>query len=91
MIDWFRSYLDGRKQRVLANNVCSSSQCITQGVPQGSVLGPLFYILYANDIVDTVKYCKIALYADDTVLYSANLDPSLSEDQMPKDIQTLLQ
>ena len=41
-------------------------------MPQGSVLGPLFYILYANDIVNVLQNCEIALYADDTVLYTAN-------------------
>ena len=54
VVKWFRSYLTHRKQRVLANNVYSVAQSITQGVPQGSVLGPPFYILYANDIVDII-------------------------------------
>ena len=72
--DWFRSYLSDRKQRVLANNTYSSYKTVTQGVPQGSVLGPLFYILYANDIVDKIKHCKIAMYADDTVLYTSGRD-----------------
>ena len=67
MIKWFESYLTGWKQRVLANNVCSSYLDVKQGVPQGSVLGPLFYILYADDILEVIKHCKIALYADDTV------------------------
>ena len=72
VVDWFRSYLTNRRQRVLANNVYSSAQTVTQGVPQGSVLGPLFYILYANDITNIIEHCNIALYADDTVLYTAN-------------------
>ena len=72
VLDWFKSDLGNRSQRVLANNKYSSYQYITQGVPQGSVLGPLFYIIYANDIVQNIKYCKIALYADDKVLYLAN-------------------
>ena len=55
MLGWFRSYLSMRKQRVLANGTLSSYQTITQGVPQGSVLGPIFYILYANDITKTLK------------------------------------
>ena len=70
---------------MLANNVCSSSQTITQGVPQGSVLGPLFYILYANDIVNVIKHCKLALYADDTVLYTACSNHEVSERKMKKD------
>ena len=43
-----------------------------KGVPQGSVLGSLFYIIYANDLVKTVKNCKIALYAYDTELYTSH-------------------
>ena len=72
VIDWFTSYLENRRQRVLANDTYSSWQHVTQGVPQGSVLGPPFYILYANDIIERVKFCNIALYADDTLLYLAN-------------------
>ena len=86
---WFKSYLSERYQRVLANNVRSSSQIITQGVPQGSVLGPLFYILYANDIMNTVKSCNMALYADDTVLYTANPTFDTSIVKMRSDMQAL--
>ena len=57
VIDWVRSYLLDRRQRVLANNVYSEYQTITQGVPQGSVLGPLFYILYANDLAELFENC----------------------------------
>ena len=67
----FESYLKDRKQSVLANSVNSSWKNVTHGVPQGSVLGPLFYIIYPNDKAKVVKHCKIALNADDTytVLY----------------------
>ena len=47
-LNWIRDYLDGRKQRVLANGIKSDSLDIQQGVPQGSTLGPLFYIVYAK-------------------------------------------
>ena len=70
--DWIENYLTSRRQRVLANSTYSSYQDITPGVPQGSVLGPLFYIVYANDLAGIVKNCKIAMYADDTVLYIAS-------------------
>ena len=49
-LNWFTSYLQNRKQRVFANKKKSELASITQGVPQGSILGPLMYILYANDI-----------------------------------------
>ena len=88
-IRWFTSYLTDRKQRVLANNVYSSYQTVTQGVPQGSVLGPLFYILYANDISDTIINCKVAMYADDTVLYTADSNFEDSMRKMRSDVQAL--
>ena len=66
------SYLDNRQQRVYANDTYSQFQKVTQGVPQGSMLRPLFYIIYANDLSKIVKNCEIALYADDTVLFTAN-------------------
>ena len=52
------------------NNTYSASLPVAQGVPQGSVLGPLFYIIYANDIADKIKNRGFTFYADDTVLYS---------------------
>ena len=88
-VEWVRSYLTKRKQRVYANNVYSSFLPITQGVPQGSVLGPLFYIIYANDLIKTFKNCNVAMYADDTVLYTANQSFDLSVDKMQADVNSL--
>ena len=73
----------------MANDSYSSFQSVTQGVPQGSVLGPLFYIVYANDIPKIVKNCEIALYADDTVLYTANGDFNASVTKMQSDLDSL--
>ena len=89
VVDWVRSYLTGRSQKVLANDTCSSLLPITQGVPQGSVLGPLFYIVYANDLTDTVKNCMIALYADDTVLFTANKSFERSVSKLRSDLDAL--
>ena len=88
-LGWFQSYLTGRRQRVLANGALSSYQNITQGVPQGSVLGPLFYIIYANDLAPSFKHCKIAQYADDTALYTSGSDFSTSVKRMQKDLDIL--
>ena len=90
-VKWFDSYLSDRKQMVLANNTYSMLQAVTQGVPQGSVLGPLFYIIYANDIEKIIKSCKIALYADDTVLYTANTDFGKSVKNVQADMVALSQ
>ena len=89
VLKWLQSNLSNRRQRVLANNTYSSYQEITQGVPQGSVLGPLFYIIYANDIVSRVRFCNIALYADDTVLYLARNNFVRTVTEMQSDMDAL--
>ena len=88
-LGWIESYLIGRRQRVLANGHLSPFECIKQGVPQGSVLGPLFYIIYANDLEKYINHCKVALYADDTVLYTANRDFGRSVELLQKDVNAL--
>ena len=89
VVTWVNSYLSNRKQRVYANDTYSPYLPVTQGVPQGSVLGPLFYIIYANDISQLTNNCEIALYADDTVLYTANQNFQTSVIKLQEDIDAL--
>ena len=67
---WVTNYLHDRSQRTLANNSLSNPLTITCGVPQGSILGPLFFIAYINDVKDYLNDSEFGLYADDTVLFS---------------------
>ena len=69
LLEWCKSYLSHRTQSTFANGVKSDSLMVTCGVPQGSVLGPLFFLLYVNDMTEYVKDANINLYADDTVIY----------------------
>ena len=66
---WLESYLNQRKQCTVANGCMSKEREIVCGVPQGSILGPLLFLLYINDIDYKLHNCGIKLYADDTVLY----------------------
>ena len=67
-LEWFRSYLSNRKQYVIYNNHKSDILDIKYGVPQGSVLGPLLFIIYMNDLQNVLKSANAILYADDSNL-----------------------
>ena len=66
--DWFQSYLSNRNQYVSINGFDSGLTSINCGVPQGSVLGPLLFLLYINDLNQAIKFCKGHHFADDTNL-----------------------
>ena len=69
---WFTDYLSNRTQVVEFQGVTSTPEAISTGVPQGSILGPLLFILHINDLPEVVSECNILMYADDTVLYCSS-------------------
>ena len=75
-LQWFNSYLKNRSQIVQINNIKSSIEHIKYGVPPGSILGPLIFILFINDIVFEVEYSKLYMYEDDSTLccYDINVE-----------------
>ena len=62
-------YLTNRKQYVVFNNHCSDITDIVNGVPQGSILGPLLFSIHINDLIRISNNCKFIIYADDTTIY----------------------
>lgn len=69
-----RNYLKDRLMTVKVSNTYSERVEINRGVPQGSILGPLLYLIYVNDIGKCFDKCKYFLYADDTVIISVHAD-----------------
>ena len=75
-LEWFRSYLSDRKQYVSVNGKSSSLLTVSCGVPQGSVLGPLLFLVYINDLPNASKKLTFYLFADDTNIYYESKDLS---------------
>ena len=89
-VGWFRSYLSGRKQIVHVNKVDSDPLQTSCGVPQGSILGPLLFLCYVNDIVPSVD-CKLLLYADDSALLVSDKYPQCVADKLSKELESYRQ
>ena len=69
VLSWIENYLTDRRQRVCLNGEFSDWGNISAGVPQGSILGPLLFLIFINDITDVIQHTDIRLYADDTCLF----------------------
>ena len=74
-LDWFRDYLSNRKQFVRINGLDSQLKTISCGVPQGSLLGPLLFILYINDLHNSLQILSFICFADDSNLFLTHRDP----------------
>ena len=88
-LEWLRSYVHNRSQYVSYNNSESSYLPIRCGVPQGSILGPLLFIIYINDLRNVSDVLKIFLFADDTSIFYSNKDMEKVENVLTKNIKHL--
>ena len=88
LLSWVKNYLSERKQRVVINNTTSSWRDINAGVSQGSILGPLLFIVFINDILTDIN-STIKLFADDTSLYLIVDDPQETAQTLNDDLVKL--
>ena len=72
--DWFYSYLTDRKQYVTYNGISSNTKNVMCGAPQGSILGPLLFLVYINNLCSVCEYATPILFADDTNLFCSGKD-----------------
>ena len=66
---WISSFLTNHRQKVILGNAHSSLVDVSSGVPQGTVLGPILFLIYINDLPDYARYSAIRLFADDCIIY----------------------
>ena len=88
-LKWFQSYLSNRKQYVTYNGVSSQVNNITCGVPQGSILGPLLFLLYINDLGKICSSTTSILFADDTNLFKSGSNLSDMEDELNSELSKI--
>lgn len=88
MLSLGKRFLNNRIQRVVLNGLYSGGSIIKAGVPQGSVLGPLFFLICINDLADRLKF-KAKLFADDTSLVSVKHDINKSFNNLIQDLNKI--
>ena len=90
LLKLFQNYLNNRKQRVVINGFQADYSNIESGVPQGSVLGPLLFLIYINDLERNIK-SNVNFFADDTMFFSIINDPILSASELNHDLNVINQ
>ena len=88
LLEWFGSYLSNRKQREILNNATSKIGTINAGVPRGSVLDPLLFLVFINDITENIG-TYIRLFADDTTLFIDFNDEVEAANNINSDLATI--
>ena len=88
LLNLLKNYLYNRKQRVVLNGSVSSYFEIESGVPQGSVLGPLLFLIYINDLENDVT-SEVKFFADDTMIFSVVQDPVISATELNHDLNLI--
>jgi len=88
LLNWFQSYLSNRQQRVNFLGSLSEPIYVKSGVPQGSIAGPLLFVIFINDLSMILKNCKVIMYADDLKLY-CSVDHPEAQENLQSDLSKL--
>ena len=82
-----KSYLSNRQQYIKMNDKVSTQQLLNSSVPQGSIVGPLFFLFFINDLISGTTNCEIQLFADDAIVSSSNLNFNTLSEDVNSDLQ----
>ena len=88
-LQWFESYLNNRKQICKVNNSLSTFQNVSCGIPQGSNLGPLLFLIYINDLPNSLEITEPAMFTDDTSLTATGETPAEIQNKLRREIQNV--
>ena len=84
--EWFESFLSGRSQVTVYNHAQSDTSYVSIGVAQGSILGPLLFLIYVNDMPNILETCQVTLFANNTVLYCSSKCSDILQQKLNSDL-----
>ena len=84
-----KNYLSRRLKQTSIDGTLSDPKEINFGVPQGPVLGPIFFLLFINNLPKVIKHSEVCLFADDTVIYNSNTNPETLEKELQEDLTSV--
>jgi len=88
LLEWIEDFLKGRRQRVIVNSAASAWEGVRSGIPQGSVMGPVLFVLFINDLPDQLE-SRVLMYADDTKIY-AKVNNEAEQNRLQDDLANVL-